>query len=89
MNSSQITSGGSALDSSTSARLHKGMPKINSAEKRLITAIGERGDNQKQIENAISPAREPKVPGAGNFVPIGPKVDRFLIKKSMATRLLR
>jgi hypothetical protein len=65
------------------------MPTINSAEKRLITDIGERGDNQTQIENTINPAREPKVPGAGNFVPIGPKVDRFLIKKSMATLLLR
>jgi hypothetical protein len=83
VNSSQITSGGSSLPNSISARVHKGIPKINSVENRTIIPMGGMGVNQKRKEKANSPTREPKVPGAGKRVPTGPRVDKVLIKKSI------
>ena len=83
VNSSQITSGGSSFPSSISARVHKGMPKINSNENRTIIPMGGMVVNQKRKEKVNSPASEPKVPGAGKRVPTGPRVDKVLITESI------
>ena len=88
MNSSQITSGGSSFPRSISARVQSGIPKINNAKNKIIIPIGGMGVNQNRKVKASSPIKDPKVPGAGKLVPTGPRVDKFLIKKSF-TYLLR
>jgi hypothetical protein len=88
VNSSHITSGGSSFPKRTSARVLRGIPTIKRTENRIIIPIGERGENQNKKQKASRPASEPNVPGAGKFVPTGPRVDKFRMKKSI-TDLLR
>ena len=83
VNSSQITSGGSAFSRRISARVHIGIPKINRIKNPEMILIEEREVNQIRDINVSKPAIEPNVPGAGKFLPIGPSVDNDLINKSI------
>jgi hypothetical protein len=83
VNSSQITSGGSDLFSRISARVHRGIPKTKRIMKIPTIKMGGREVNQIRPENTNIPAIEPNVPGAGNLLPRGPRVDKDLIKKSI------
>ena len=74
VNSSQMISPGSDFPVISSAWLQRGIPKRIKGMKTKTICRKERCVVKKRIERSNTPAKLPKVPGAGHFCPIGPRV---------------